>query len=61
MAATAIDGVNAHLLEVVIRAVADTQIAHVDGVPHGRVFADVAPQHAHLLRGLQYLDCPESV
>ena len=55
----AIDGVAAHLLEVI--EVPVLVIAHVDGAPHGGVFAEIAPMHAHLLRALQDLDCPQSL
>ena len=56
LAATAIDGVNAHFLEVVGHVVEVTEIMHIDRTPHGRVFADIAPQHAHLLGALQDID-----
>lgn len=52
LVAIAIDGMNAHVLEVVgqVKEVTDTiaAIAHINGVPHGRVFAEIVPRHAHL-------------
>ena len=59
LAATTIDGVNAHFLEVVGHVVEVTEILHIDRTPHGRVFADIAPQHAHLLGALQDIDCAQ--
>lgn len=56
----AVDGVAAHLLGVE-RRVRVLVIAHVDGAPHGGVFAEIAPMHAHLLRALQDLDCSQSL
>lgn len=55
-----IDGVAAHLLEVESR-VQVLVIAHVDGAPHGGVFAEIAPMHAHLLRAVQDLDYSQSL
>ena len=52
----AIDGVAAHLLDVQVIV-----IAHVDGAPHGGVFAEIAPMQANLLRALQDLDCSQSL
>ena len=59
LAATTIDGVNAHFLEVVGHVVEVTEILHIDRTPHGRVFADIEPQHAHLLGALQDIDCAQ--
>ena len=59
----AIDGVAAHLLEVIAvqRRVPVLVIAHVDGAPHGGVFAEIAPMRADPLRALQDLDCSQSL
>jgi len=62
LAAAAIDGVAAHLLEVV-REPQEAQcdrVSHVDGAPHRRVLAEVVPRRAHHLRARQDLECLQS-
>ena len=59
LAAAAIDGVAAHPLEIVVIPVV-VGVAHVDGAPHRRVLAEVAPQRAHHLRARQDLDGAQS-
>ncbi len=53
---TAIDGMEAHLLEVVRHVVEVTEVTHVDVAPHGRVLADIAPQSADVLCVLEDFD-----
>ena len=61
LATAAIDGVVAHLQGVGLPVSPFVKIEHVDVAPHGRFFADIAPQRAHLLRGLEDLDRAESL
>jgi hypothetical protein len=60
LAAAAIDGVAAHLLEVVRALPEGEGLAHVDGAPHRRVLAEVVPRRAHHLRARQDLECLQS-
>lgn len=56
LAAAAVDGVTAHRLQVVRHVEEIAKVAHVDGAPHHRVLADVAPCGTHALSGRQDLD-----
>jgi len=61
LAAAAIDGVAAHLLEDVREhPVRGFGVAHVDGAPHRLVLAEVVPRRAYHLRARQNLEYIQS-
>jgi len=60
LAAAVIDGVAAHLLDVVRAVPEGDGVAHVDSAPHRRVLAKVVPRRAYHLRARQYIEYLQS-